>query len=652
MGGGSPPPGGVQPPTPPQPPKPSAAPAAPISDFPGLAKKLAKQLKDKKNDDVRRAVSDLSPSDRETLEAVLGPTLGKDRLKPQGIELRRIIRFFQRAAPGKVTPTPFTMSGGKAVDLKNSRIAAGKVVSAKVGVKASVGGKSAIAYALTYTGSDAAEMKWLQMIWRDATLNFPASGKSKARSVPYKKRYDHLSRMDMPYFMSTDPAHAKNGDKARWHADCVSVDEPFYEGGSPVKRLPGELTMMDDPSPSILSGEASTIFGRTAAPDAIVAGFHAETYLVKGLDVLYRVTIDISWKLTQSAPAAEGTIKISGAPTSEITGAQRARIAIENPEVNFLPGPQMPPPLWGDDLDPVKDLAPGDWASLTNDVAKTSSAATAANIGMVPYMNEVNPPDQIHVGKPYAKGLNYDVRQAFDGETGFVDSTGKYTGAFIPTDRLAKPPTVALVLGKLALHLGSTDFPKESAVSTIRHEMQHVQQAAYAIGWLVKWQDDLTALGFEAWLKTQKLSTVDNLIVMGYIDNDLGGIETLGWTEGLIAAIPFLPATLEVSLLGLKEKWPAAVKELRGAGDKYTKVSDKKADLKPAAIDRLHRYFCGVATQAQRDTFIVWLKAVMDPAKITPTPNSATITLLKRFFDPQSQWLKDVLAIAQKPCPK
>ena len=95
-----------------------------------------------------------------------------------------------------------------------------------------------------------------------------------------------------------------------------------------------------------------------------------------------------------------------------------------------------------------------------------------------------------------------------------------------------------------------------------------------------------------------------------------------------------------------------AVKELRGAGDKYTKVSDKKADLKPAAIDRLHRYFCGVATQAQRDTFIVWLKAVMDPAKITPTPNSATITLLKGFFDPQSQWLKEVLAIAQKPCPK
>ena len=648
MGGGSPP----QAPTPPQPPKPSPAPSAPISDFPGLAKKLAKQLKDKKDEDVRRAVSALSPSDRVKLEAVLGATLGKDRLKPQGIELRRIIRFFQRPSGKTITPTPFTMSGGTAVDLKNSKIADGKVVSAKTGVKASVGAKSKIAYALTYTGSDAGEMKWLQMIWRDVTLNFPASGKDKARSVAFKKRFDHLARQDMPYFASTHPDHAKNGDKCRWQADCVSVDEPFYEHGSPVKRLNGELTMMDDPSPSMLAGEASTIFGQANAPESIVAGFHAETYLVHGLDVLYRVTIDISWKLTKSAPGADGTINIRGAPASAITGAQRARVAIENPDTNFLPGPQMPAPLWGDDLDPIKDLAPGDWSSLTKDVEKVSSTAWAANIGMVPYMKEVNPSDRINLGKPYAKGLNYDGLMVVDGETGFIDSTNKYTGAFIPTDRLTMPPNLALVLGKPSLHVGTTDFPKEAAVGTLRHEMQHVQQAAYAIGWLVKWQDDLTALNFESWLKTQKLSTVDRLIVEGYINNRLGTIETLGWTEGLVAAIPFLPAAVDVSLLKVKEQWPAALRELRGAGDKYTALNMREADVKPLAIDRIRRYLCEFATNAQRDTFILWVKAVMDPAKLTPAPDAETIKLVKSFFDPQSQWLKDVLAIAQKPCPK
>lgn len=643
--GGSPP----QAPTPPQPPKPSPAPTPPISDFPGLAKKLAKQLKDKKDNAVRHAVSDLSSPDRVSLEAALGATLGKDGLKSQGIELRRIIRFSQQPARKLVTPTPFTLSGGRAVELKNSKIADGKVVSAKTGVKANVGAKSKIAYALTYTGSDAGETKWLQMIWRDVTLNFPASGKDKAHSVAFKKRYDHLARPDMPYFASTHPDHAKSGDKCRWHADCVSVDEPFYEHRSPVKRLSGELTMMDDPSPSMLSSEASTIFSQTNAPESIVAHFHAETYLVQSLDVLYLVTIDISWTLTKSAPGADGTITISGARASEITGAQRARIVIQNPGTNYLPGPQMPPPLWGDDLDPIRDLAPGDWGSKS-DVDKISSAAGAANINMVPYVTEWSPSRTIHAGKPYANGLNYDGLLAVDGETGFIDSTNKYTGAFIPTDRLALPPSLALVLGKPSLHVGTTDFPKEAAVGTLRHEMQHVQQAAYAIGWLVKWQDDLTALNFESWLTTQKLSPVDRLIVGGYINNDLATIETLGWTEGLVTTIPFLPTAIDVSLLKVKEQWPAALRELRGAGDKYTALS--KADVKLFAIDRIRRYLCGFATNAQRETFILWVKAVLDPAKLTPAPDAQTIKLVKSFFDPQSQWLKDVLAIAQKPCPK
>jgi len=182
--------------------------------------------------------------------------------------------------------------------------------------------------------------------------------------------------------------------------------------------------------------------------------------------------------------------------------------------------------------------------------------------------------------------------------------------------------------------------------------MQHVQQAAYAIGWLLKWQDDLTALGFESWLKTQKLSTVDNLIVEGFINNDLRAIETLAWTEGLVTAIPFLPVSIDANLLKVKEHWPAALTALRGAGGKYISLNRQQADVKRAAIDRIRHFLCGFATQAQRDTFIKWLNTVMNLAKIPPAPDAETIKVVKGFFDPQTQWLRDVLDIAQKPCSK
>jgi hypothetical protein len=98
------------------------------------------------------------------------------------------------------------------------------------------------------------------------------------------------------------------------------------------------------------------------------------------------------------------------------------------------------------------------------------------------------------------------------------------------------------------------------------------------------------------------LSTVDRLIVEGYINNHLDTIETLGWTEGLVAVLPFLPAAVDVSLLKVKEQWSAALRELPGEGDKYTALNMREADVKPLAIDRIRRYLCGFATNAQRDS--------------------------------------------------
>jgi hypothetical protein len=656
MGGGS-GSGGLPAPQPPKPSSPSnppTVPAAPVPDYPGLARKLAKLLQSGKRSDVLVELFKLGTDQRRALEAVLVPTLARGSLLQWGIELRRVLRLLARGQPDRPKVDSFTLSGGTSVKLTKSDLTKSTKVIAKTGVKMSLGGGTNVAYSLTYSGADASDVRWLQMIWRDGVLNFPASGKDPARSVPVQRRFDHLGRVDMPYYLSTHEKRASDPEKCRWHADSPSSKTPFYD--TAVKRLTNELTMADDPSPTLHDDVALAYLKATPAPESVVSNFHAETYLVRGLDVLYRVKVDIIWKSTSAAPTPAGTISITGEPATELRAAQRARLAIQNPEVDYLPGPLIGPPLWSDDLEPIKDLKPGEWAGLKLDAEKLVAVADrdVANVGMVPYATATNAADRVVANPSAHVGLNYDGTLKPDGETGYIDPAGKYHNPLMPLSRTDNLPTVAMIVGKLAFHFGSTDFPKEAVVGTLRHEMQHGLQATYAIGWLVKWRDDFTDLDFGAWLSQQKMSTPDRLIVESGVTADLDVIEALAWTEGFIAAIPFLPPAVDVNLLKAKEKWPAALNEMRGAGDRYLALNtgDKKTAM-PVTLARVRRYLCGNATQAQRDALIAWLKACLDPGKIVPAPDASTLDLIKGFFtNTQSQWLNELLEIAKNPCTK
>jgi hypothetical protein len=646
-----------QPTRPPQPPQP-AQPAGPIADFKALARKLAVQLRDGKRKDVLRQVMDLSPADRDSLEAQLIPTLAKDRLKPQGIELRRIIRFARYQPPAKRPLDPFKVEGGSKVALANNKFKTGGEVTAMAGVTYQ-GTAQPAGYSLNYSGSDAPEMQWLQMIWRNAVQHFSVVGKTPARNVPIQKRFDHRSSLDMPYFLTTATDPIKKPDLCRWHADGVNPQSPFYEEGSPVRRTAGELLMVDVPSPTVSQSEADALFAASAALDSIEAGFHAETFLVHGMDVLYCVKIDLTWKyIIKPKPGVTTTLKITGDSATAIRGVHRARLAIQNPQIDFLPGDLASQPIPDDDFEPVTDLTTTGWKATATDAERLSDVAKAANTGQVQYLRSRYMPADIHAGTPFSAGLNVDGLKDAQGEVGYLDPKDNYSNPRMPISRVDRLPPVVTIIGSTAFHHGSprVDYNQEFPVATMRHEMLHGSQAAYGIGWLVRWRDDFTDLDFSTWLTTQFAKSDQHnarlQVARAGATGETDAIEVLAYTEGFIAGIPFLPAVVDSTLLATKETWPSALRELQDGGTHLGQLLglDAKA-IQTAALARIQRYFCKYARPSERDALVKWLNAVMAPAKIAPPPPSSTITLVTAMFRGQSDWLKAIRDIAAKPCP-
>ena len=89
-------------------------------------------------------------------------------------------------------------------------------------------GNSKEAYTLTFKGADAAEMHWLQFIWRDVVAEFPPKAKGgKPRMKRLTMPLDHSGRK---YGLTTDPA------RPIWNTDAGSKIPPFYEDDTTVNR--------------------------------------------------------------------------------------------------------------------------------------------------------------------------------------------------------------------------------------------------------------------------------------------------------------------------------------------------------------------------------------------------------------------------------
>ena len=528
---------GVARPVAPSPPKvtaPTIATPAP-SDWPGRALAMVKQLGNPtKLDDVRTAVGNLTKDERDAIDtALLAFPKKQPKLVAQAYLLRRLIRIARNPPTSASAHAQVKATGGTAVqgDDPNARPNASKrpdarkkvdavpvfsgAVTFRTGVDVGTGRQSS-GYSLTYAGSATTDLRWLQFIWRMVVVDYKDTG---ARLTSSTAHFRTNNKDDKPFLLTTDPA------SPRWSVDTTKHGlGPFYEEF--VNRSPTELALFDAPGPSEL---VDRLFRRlaspsgeklTAAPKHVVEHFRAATYLVNGLDVLYRANIHFIWDFTSSTePAAvlDPSDKPSWALVGKLDAAHRAVLQTQYPLTDYLPGDRLGPPVPFDAFEPVPALDEVEYGKATDNGARYRVIADLASARMVPAV--VIEPTLAINGTPrdvqavrggtagaanqgLKPGLNLTPPLSAGGETGVLDTQGNYHNPDMPTDRDGEPPSVAIKLGNPALE--SVASAEIGAISTMRHEMLHATHYHVAIGWLLAWRDELTTESFGSWLARQR----------------------------------------------------------------------------------------------------------------------------------------------------
>ena len=608
-----------------------------------LAQKLAKKLKDGKRDDVLADIEALPQADRDKLEVAVSQAFALDR--PVADDLRRIIRF-ARHKPVVGVGGAFTASGGTTEKKAGAKIGSGKVeMQTGVSVRAGAAGSSTEAYSLSYTGDDADKMHWLQFAWREVIPEYPAKTPStKPSKKPMEKELTHSGR---DYRLTTNPA------KPVWLTDSGTKKSPFYEENTTVNRSAKELTMADFPS-NMEMYVAPLFKDSSSAPTRVVSHFHASTYLVRNMDVVYRADIDLTWEFTSAKPSpVKATVK--GGPADHLDLEQRASLVIGDPTADFLRGPK-PDPL-GEfapilDLFPPGSLTDKQWAdSATTDMQRYADIVAVAH---GEWINEVAgvPSKDIHVvrdAKTDTKpGLNYFATLDKPAKTGYVDSKGQYHNPDVPLDPKDPLPNIAITLGAEAFKPG-----KDAALATLRHEMRHATHELSTVGWIFKWRAEGGRKSFPDWLdaqhKAKKISDVDFALVSTGITLDTEATEVLAYTEGIITALPFLPPQPDLSLIKAG-RYPAAINQLFLARSHFEARSAESA-VKPA-LQRLHDFCCQVLDSTHRDGFVAWIKFLQNPTSLKAGSKAEETTqkLVANDFKGYEGYLKQVLASMEKHC--
>ena len=99
-------------------------------------------------------------------------------------------------------------------------------------------------------------------------------------------------------------------------------------------------------------------------------------------------------------------------------------------------------------------------------------------------------------------------------------------------------------------------------------------------------------------------------------------------------------------------EYPASIVALHRGGDFFVVAS---ADVQNAALKRISDVCCDVLVQSQRDSLVTWIKFLLDPVSLRAAKtkdDELTVKLMLSDFTPVKFFLKRVLAIAGKACPK
>jgi hypothetical protein len=249
-------------------------------------------------------------------------------------------------------------------------------------------------------------------------------------------------------------------------------------------------------------------------------------------------------------------------------------------------------------------LDPKAWAALHKDEEKFADIAKVAQVKKI-FIGPaaVSDPENVNTvsqqGMRYMPGLNLSAFTMARGETFYVDAAGGP-----PIEKLDPSPTGPLP--KIAIVLGHEVFAsKQMALTTLRHEMMHVEHLILTLKTVEKWRAAKTKDRFDDWLSEQnkksKISTLEQALVTEEETKFKPNSELLGYTEGFMTAFLLAdppPAKNDdpafEQLLGMfmssSEPWANAIPETRSE-----------------ALGRIQQYYCQVLDPARQKAFENWV---------------------------------------------
>jgi hypothetical protein len=579
------------------------------------AKKLAALLPGKRADvltELGKEGTDLQSVD-DAAAAIAGATkVAKER--DAMLLLRRCIAFVRhrpKAPSNKAGPS--VRKGGEGVVKLDAKVDGGEI-KVRTGVEADLGRPT---FSLTYSGAHAEDCHWLQFIWREIVpQHAAASGGGMVDDTPVAGKVERTAGFS--YKLTT------KDEAPEWNTDTADKKTAFYEEETgAVRRGDKEVAMFDDPDPR--DNLLTDAFKGGSLPAHAVSRAHFDTYLVRGMDVLYRVRLDLSWQITNGKADAAPQIDQHGEAIKGIRTAQLAKLKeqlggkAEVPDylatAEEKPAAKQPaskPTVQRDGaFAPVKDLSKGslpaaEWDPKTRTkglaypelLADIATLAGAGQIEGVPgtATSDINPlakkdPALIKPGLNFVSSL-----PGADGETGFINSAGEYKGPALPLD--GGTPKVAIMVAGTAF-----EHDKAHALATIRHEMKHATHCLLAIHALERWRGDTTKkMTFDKWL--EKHEREPNLtLIRERVRGTLPNTELLAYSEGLATSFQFIPQTPDSKLM-MPGKYPSAIFELIKAGQEDVNASPH---VSKAADERLRDYCQNVLTAAQRSALVAWI---------------------------------------------
>jgi hypothetical protein len=160
-------------------------------------------------------------------------------------------------------------------------------------------------FALTYTGKDAADAKWLQFIWREIV-----GVDAKGVSTPVKET---ITTTGGTYDLTDNGTFTTPGTPAKnnYNTDCPDPANPFYETVGEADRTADSTKMIDLPGAAV--GQVKGAFKNGASKVASRA--HFSTFLIKGKQVAFKTSIDVVWGFAKKEDAdapAKGAHTVSG----------------------------------------------------------------------------------------------------------------------------------------------------------------------------------------------------------------------------------------------------------------------------------------------------------------------------------------------------